>query len=287
VTYNALSTSTTQCGAPSGTTILSGSATSLVTFALTLDPTHTAAGLATISISGPNGAWFGVGLGASVMADVPNAIIVLGNGTVFEQKLANQDPGSRLPMSLTIVSNTVAAGVRTVVATRAFKGATPGHYTFDPTKSSLDFINALGLGPTLAYHKNRAGAVLSLVAPNAPTCLCDTGAKSYISSDMNPSLALFEKDCLSEPFGDLVQLHNPTCTIEHYAGGLKCCTSRNILLDVDQNPWSEPEHRLEYYMKFRFYYEDYTPSPDPASAPEKASHQNLLRVWMQTERNSG
>ena len=162
VTYNTLAASKTQCGAPSGTTILSGSATSLVTFALTLDPTKSAAGVATISISGPNGAWFGVGLGATVMADLPNAIIVLGNGTVREQKLANQDPGSRLPMSLTIVSNAVVEGVRTVVATRAFKGATPGHYTFDPTKSSLSFINAIGMGPTLAYHKVSASSRLPL-----------------------------------------------------------------------------------------------------------------------------
>ena len=128
--------------------------------------------------------------------------------------------------------------------------------------------------------------MLSLVAPNAPTCLCDTGAKSYISSDMNGP-ALFQKDCLSEPYGDLARLHNPTCTIEQYAGGLKCCTSRNILLDKDQNPWSEPSHRLTYFMKFRFYYEDYSPSPDPVRSPEKASHQNLLRVWMETERDAG
>ena len=46
------------------------------------------------------------------MKDAPNAIIVLGNGTVFEQKLADQQSGARLPNSLTVVANTVADGER-------------------------------------------------------------------------------------------------------------------------------------------------------------------------------
>ena len=40
-------------------------------------------------------------------------------------------------MSLTVVSNVVADGQRTVVVTRPLKGKTAGHYTFDPAKPQV------------------------------------------------------------------------------------------------------------------------------------------------------
>ena len=78
---------------------------------------------------------------------------------------------------------------------------------------------------------------------------------------------------------------NPTCTIEQYQGGLSCCTSGNILLSKDQNPW--PENKLTYYMKWRFYFEDYTPAPDPKNKPEEATHQDLVRFFKCTEADAG
>lgn len=113
-----------QCGpANSATAKLSGTAsiTDAITFGLELDPTAGADGLATITISGPADVWFGLGLGAQMMSDAPNAIIVGGNGTVWEQKLADQQAGEPLPMSLKVVSVTVANGVRTAVVSRPFK----------------------------------------------------------------------------------------------------------------------------------------------------------------------
>merc|ERR1712192_223617 len=90
----------------------------------------------------------------------------------------------------------------------------------------------------------------------------------------------FHKNCLPEPRGDLVQQKNPTCWIETYQGGLSCCHHQNILLDRDQTP---PEELLTYHMKFRFYFQPYT----AASADAPASHQNLLRMYYQTEANAG
>ena len=97
--------------------------------------------------------------------------------------------------------------------------------------------------------------------------------------------------------GDLLEQRNPTCWVNTYQGGLHCCHHQNILLDKDQTP---PEEILSYQMKFRydislynfvnnksdtlrFYYQPY--SPPSTSAP--ASHSNLLRMWYQTEVNSG
>ena len=41
-----------------------------------------------------------------------------------------------LASSLKVLSNTVADGRRTVVATRAFAGASSKHFTFDPIKDA-------------------------------------------------------------------------------------------------------------------------------------------------------
>ena len=103
---------------------------------------------------------------------------------------------------------------------------------------------------------------------DSPTCVCDGGIKGSING--NP----FHKDCLDEPKGDLVQQKNPTCWIDTYQGGLSCCHHETILLDQDQSP---PEEKLEYHMKFRFYYQTYT----PASSSGPASHRNLLRMYYQ------
>jgi len=184
-----------------------------------------------------------------------------------------------------VVSNTVVGKHRTVVLTRAVKGKTAGHYTFDLGSATIPFINAVGNKPAFSYHQSRAAAVLNLVVVGGPTCVCDTGKSAYINSDMNPSRAKFSKDCKAEPHGDLLKLHNPTCTIEQYQGGLSCCTSGNILLSKDQNPW--PEKKLTYYMKWRFYFEDYTPSPDPKNKPNEASHQGMIRFFKCTEADAG
>eukprot|EP00051_Salpingoeca_urceolata_P006258 m.83056 g.83056 ORF g.83056 m.83056 type:complete len:545 (+) comp14750_c0_seq2:647-2281(+) len=280
VVFNTNSTSAVACGTAGPNERLEGNATAFVNFALKLDAS-VAGGLATLTLTGPADVWFGIGLGAKQMSDDPNAIIVLGNGTVFEQKLGDQQAGTRLPMSLNVTSSVVSGGNRTVVVTRPFKGSTPGHYTFTTTQSQINFINALGSTPTFAYHKHRAAAVLNLRVLDAPTCICDTGAKGYITTDQNPTPAEFVKDCYPEPFADLLQLHNPTCTLETYAGGLRCCHHGNILLDHDQNPWANDT--ISYYMKFRFWFQDYVPGTKTAPA----SHKNLVRWFRQTEENAG
>ena len=78
------------------------------------------------------------------MSDMPYAIIADGNGGVMERKLAYQSGGVPLAATVTVVSNTVVGGVRTVVLNRALNGATTSHYTFDPTLLTLDFIAATG-----------------------------------------------------------------------------------------------------------------------------------------------
>ena len=96
------------CGPKAGAPIrLTGRASQYVTMSVDIDASVPAAKQVTITLEGPADVWYGIGLGAQVMKDAPNAIIVSGNGTVFEQKLADQSRGTQLPFSLTVVSNTV------------------------------------------------------------------------------------------------------------------------------------------------------------------------------------
>ena len=232
-----------------------------------------------MNISGPDGKWFGVGLGAKTftMSDEPYAVIVDGSGAVKEMKLGDHDPGSQLSSSVRVVSNQVADGLRTISLTRSFMGQTSDHFTFDPsTTSTIPIITASGTGPDYAYHgpTTRGGDILHLHALDALTCVCNTGVKGSING------IPFSKDCLPEPYADLVQQKNPTCWVDTYQGGQHCCSHKTILLDADQEP---PEELLTYHLKFRFYFEPYEPETD--SKP--ASHQNLIRLWYSTEANSG
>ena len=145
-------------GCPAGG-VRTGEATSLVnvTLRLTLDPSPKG-GLATVAVSGPADAWFGVGLDATRMMDSPYAIICNASGA-FEQQIGTcgtegeHCAGDRLHQA-TLVSNTVVDGVRTVVVTRLFAGASEHHYTFDVGRlSSLNFLTAVGRDQIFAYHR--------------------------------------------------------------------------------------------------------------------------------------
>ena len=80
----------------------------------------------------------------------------------------------------------VVNGIRSVVLTRPFKGASVDHYTFDPvTSATLDVIMASGPGTDYGYHgpATRGGEPIHLVAMDAPTCVCNVGIKGrYLES---------------------------------------------------------------------------------------------------------
>jgi len=278
VTYFNTKESTIQCG---GGKVFTGSydATgAVVTVKIDLDSSLTT-GKATITLSGPNGKWFSVGLDAPnyAMSDKPYTFVVDGAGNVSERKIGNHDPGTVLPSSVQVVSNKVADGVRTVVMVRGFEGKTPDHYSFDTETSSIATIFASGSGSTFSYHgpHTRTGGLLKMAVIDFPTCICYAGQSGSING------IPFKKDCRPQPYGDLLQQKNPTCWLDTYQGGLHCCHHETILLDQDQK---QPEETMTYHLKFRFYFQPYTPAT--RDAPE-TSHKNLIRMWHQTEENSG
>lgn len=120
-----------------------------------------------ITITGPSNVWFGVGFNATLMADKPYAITIEGSsGSVVERQLGSHDgkdpAGTVLKSTVTVVSNTVTDGLRTVVLTRPRQGTTTQHYTFDPSNLQIDFINAVGSSPKFAFHKSSTAASISL-----------------------------------------------------------------------------------------------------------------------------
>jgi len=203
-------------------------------------------------------------------------VVIDGNGMVSEHKVGDHTPGTLLsPTQVTVVSSTVANGIRTVVLSRAFKGITGDHYTFDPTKSSIPFINAIGRTPHFSHHQSKATATLMLTALDVATCVCDDGISGTING------LAFSKYCAPEPIGDLVNQKNPTCWIQTYSGGLHCCLHQYILLDADQlvDPRTD-----EIRLKFRIWFQEYQPATPANPNP---SHLNLHRFYFQTEAYAG
>lgn len=145
------------CGA--GVSALTGKAASLVSLEMTVTN-----GTTTITLTGPDKVWFGVGFFAQAMEDKPYAIIVDGAGAVSERVLASHmgsaasPAGSLLAPSVTVVHSTVKAGQRTVVLSRPSVGASAQHASFTMTNLEIPFINAIGSSATLTYHVNKTAS---------------------------------------------------------------------------------------------------------------------------------
>merc|ERR1711865_316618 len=67
-------------------------------------------------------------------------------------------------------------------------------------------------------------------------------------------------------------LPNAACEMKTYNGGLKCCAHHNFLTDLEQDSLI-PNETDTYFLKWRYYFQEYVPATDTATAP--ASHQHL------------
>ncbi|CAJ1420413.1 unnamed protein product [Effrenium voratum] len=242
----------------------------LVNVTVQLDSAHD---VVTLTLSAGDGAWFGVGFGATAMGDRPWAVIVDGFGNVTERKLENHQPGTLLKPSVTVLESKVMAGVRSVVLTRSLKGASSDYYTFDPLKEeTVNFINAVGSGPTLSYHKHRTlGQLVFLPISGEGACVCKEKAPAFGEAqgtleyrpsgpgDEGSGSVAFSNHCPPAPRSDLLDMRNPTCDLRNYSGGQIACHHMWSLLDADQDiPW--PQQPIEYSLKFRFWVEEYNKS---------------------------
>ena len=122
-----------------------------------------------------------------------------------------------------MVSNTVTAGTRTVVLTRRLHGHALFNFSFNQT--TLPFIAAVGVGPHLALHKAAAEATLTLLATDAPNCVCakdppafGQGGGSFLYED--GTTAVFRHNLCK---GQVLAQRNPTCDLRTYTGGIQTC----------------------------------------------------------------
>ena len=223
------------------------------------------AGRATLTLRGPADVWFGVGFGSSTMSPPGGGEGVYaisvdgGTGAVNERSLGDHAAGSVLAPSFALASSTVSSGgVRTVVLTRALAGPSAAYFSFDEHAASISIIGAVGSGATIAYHEARSGATLMLVEVGGPMCVCKGGVSGSIAG------VPFNNHCSPTLANNTRGGENAVCDVRTYAGGLKCCAHKSILLDKAQTTPSQVD---TYQMKFRLWYEEYegqTPQYDHA-----------------------
>ena len=220
----------------------------------------------TIEMSGPSDVWFGVAFNASKMSDLPYTIIVNGTGDIFELKMANHLPGEKLTNSINVVENNVINSTRYVKIIREIIGKTKDYYTFSNNQTDIPLLTAIGNTKEYSVHKAKSGYTIRMNSISGSTCICNSG----ISGDING--LPFHKNCMPEPYADLIQQQNPTCFIDKYVGGLSCCHHKYVLLDKDQ---IQPNHTMTFQIKFRFWFSEYK------------NQTGLVRTFAETERNSG
>ena len=122
-------------------------------------------------------------------------------------------------------------------------------------------LGAVGSSPACAYHRAHGNGMLSLISADGPTCACVGPVYGFICGNAEPAAAAampsssssssssanciaFPTDgdqqgqaedfCPAQPLSDLRAFGNPTCSVDTYAGGLRCCHHLNVLLDADQ-----------------------------------------------------
>ena len=136
--------------------------------------------------------------------------------------------GRLLPSSVSVLSNTVAAGMRTVVLSRPALLPGGDHANFSMTQLQLPFISAVGSTAALSYHKAKTAATLALwpSAGQRSLCLCAMPAAAYgkaagtIKYLPTGEQFGFTNFCQPEPRESVLAQRNPTCDYSH------TCTAR-------------------------------------------------------------
>ena len=164
----------------------------------------------------------GVGFFAQTMEEMPYTIIVDGSGAVTERRMANHAIGTLLNSTVTVLSNTVSAGKRTVVVSRSALGPSSeyANFTVQQSEMKVPFISAVGSTSSLSYHKNKTASTLAMwPSKGQPVCLCDkpaaayghaTGTIKYLPTGEEFG---FINYCMPEPRESVLAQRNPTCDV--------------------------------------------------------------------------
>ena len=128
----------------------------------------------TMTITGPSLRWFALGFGAVNMANGTDVVGIHSAATLtnFDAKLTgNAAPVTDAQQNWTITSDQVAAGVRTIIATRALNTGDANDYAFTAATGTLSLIWARGSSNSFAYsghgttNRGVVNATFTAVAP--------------------------------------------------------------------------------------------------------------------------
>lgn len=105
---------------------------------------------ATLTFTGPDTSWLGIGFGGTSMGSVTDMFIWNDTANRDYTPSGNSTPSADAVQSWVIVSDAVSGTTRTVVATRDLVSA--GNYTFTNDSTPVPVITNRGFSETLAYH---------------------------------------------------------------------------------------------------------------------------------------
>lgn len=122
----------------------------------------------TLTLTGPDTSYLGVGFGSSGMANGADGFIYNSSAsTDYTFNGIGATPSADASQDWTVTSNTTSGGTRTIVATRSLTGGA-GDTAFTNNNSPINIFFAKGSSTTLAYHgggtANRGYAALARTA---------------------------------------------------------------------------------------------------------------------------
>lgn len=109
-------------------------------------------GITTLTLNGPDNAWFAIGFGALNMSGGADVFRTDGTTITDARSTGRFLPTADASQDWVLVSNTTSGGVRTIVATRANNTGDTDDYVFSATEGSIPLIYAHGTSTTYAYH---------------------------------------------------------------------------------------------------------------------------------------
>jgi hypothetical protein len=113
----------------------------------------------TLTITGPDKKWLGIGFGGSTMASANDMFIWNSTANRDYTSTGQSQPTPDTSTEWTVTTDEVASSIRTVIAVRPL--ASTGDYTFSNSSTSIPIIYAWGSSEALGYHAGRSAKTLT------------------------------------------------------------------------------------------------------------------------------
>lgn len=116
-----------------------------------------------LTLTGPSTRYLAIGFGVNAMSSGGDVLIFDGSSLTDRTFVGNALPTLDVEQTWNITSNTVASGVRTIVATRALNSGQPNNFVFSNSGQPIMMVWAAANSNSfnLAYHGSTRGATMS------------------------------------------------------------------------------------------------------------------------------